>query len=124
MEILSKYDITLRLVKVSRPPGSSKAGVVLFLDLTGEVCDADEILGDIRRTQLFERVELIRPIKDGLIVDEYSFSLLFLRERTVLMRRTSYEILLKRMREEYGTRIEAVLYLAGFKIGYNAFRDL
>ncbi|RLF04985.1 MAG: hypothetical protein DRK00_05530 [Thermoprotei archaeon] len=92
--------------------------------MTGEVCDADEILGDIRRTQLFERVELIRPIKDGLIVDEYSFSLLFLRERTVLMRRTSYEILLKRMREEYGTRIEAVLYLAGFKIGYNAFRDL
>ncbi|RLF01257.1 MAG: hypothetical protein DRK00_11690 [Thermoprotei archaeon] len=64
MEMSSKYDVTLRLVKVSRPPESDKAGVVLFPDLTGEVGDASRILGDIKRTQLFERVELVRPIKD------------------------------------------------------------
>ena len=93
------------------------------MDLTGRIDEAEKILKMLRSVSLFERVELIKPIKDGFITDGYSFPFVFMGERAVVLRRLAYEILLKKMRKKYGTGFEAMLYFVGFKLGYYAYEN-
>ena len=123
MNIISKYDTPFRLIKVYKPSGSDKTRVILFLDITGKMDVAANILMDFKKFSSFERIELIKPIKDGFIVDPYSFPLLFVCEWAVIFRKTTYKTFLMKMREKYGVSFEAILYVTGFEIGHNAYHS-
>ena len=64
-----------------------------------------ELLRRLRTTPFFERVEFVEPVKDGFIVDTYSFPPAFMGERAVLLRKATYNALLRRLRERYGVDV-------------------
>lgn len=73
----------------------------------------------LKNFPIFKRVELIRPVVDGLLIDTCSFPQLLAGERTVVFRRANYEAWIRKMREKYGNAFNAILYHIGFEAGKN-----
>ena len=63
MNIISKYDTPFRLIKVYKPSGSDKTRVILFLDITGKMDVAANILMDFKKFSSFERLNSLNLLR-------------------------------------------------------------
>ncbi len=115
---------SLRFLKVYQPYGSSDFVVIFFLDITGLDVSPESLYESLKNVPIFKKVELIRPVIDGLIIDTYSFPQFLAGDRAVVFRRANYEAWIRKMREKYGDTLNAILYHIGFEAGQNAYKHL
>ena len=115
---------SLRFLKVYQPYGSSDIVVIFFLDITSLDTSPESLYESLKKVPIFKRVELIKPVIDGLIMDTCSFPQFLAEERAVVFRRANYEAWIRKMREKYGDAFNAILYHIGFEAGQNAYKHL
>ncbi len=87
IEKISKYAGTIRFIKIYSFLHSDDIALVFFLDTTGKKVNPYVILADLQSVPVFKSAQLIKPIKEGLIFDTYSFPPLYAGEKAIIFRK-------------------------------------
>lgn len=124
---LKKYGVNIiyTLISISPQNISQKIGVFVC-SFTGLNVKPVSILDEIRGVDGVIDVEIIQPIKKGFIIDDRHFPLFSGGVRAVVFRQFIVEGLLKRLREQYGSAFDIILYHQGFETGrvtYKYFKE-
>ena len=121
VEKMSKYAGTIRFIKIYSYLHCNDIALVFFFDITGKKVDPHAILADLQSVPVFKSVQLIKPIKEGLIFDTYSFPPLYAGEKAIIFHKAMYEAIIKDLREKYGPAFNAILYHIGFQVGHRSY---
>jgi len=117
LKVFAGKKISIVHFKLSRPEPGRRVVASIFVDLTGREREEDVLVRELNAGEFIEEVSVIRPLFDGITIDNVFPYLAMMRERVVIFRGIFYEALLKRMRERVGTGYMAILYHAGLEIG-------
>lgn len=101
--------------------GASHA--VIFIDLADTDVNIDEMLLELRRYPYILDVKLLKPLFNGFIFDTYFFPLKVREERAVIFLRRGYIGLIKKAREQLGLDYELTLFLEGYNLSMEAFKE-
>ena len=115
-----KYADTIRFIKIYSYLHSNDIAFVFFLDTTDKKVNPRAILEDLKAAPEFKSVQLIKPVKEGLIFDTYSFPSLYAGEKAIIFRKPEY-VSYKELRQKYGPAFNAILYHVGFRFGYRSY---
>ncbi|MEM2816192.1 MAG: V4R domain-containing protein [Candidatus Bathyarchaeia archaeon] len=96
--------------------GESIMSGVVFLDSTNMNISVDDLAEKMRSVSGVKSIKIIKPTVEGLIADYMNHRLMLAGERAIIIRRSIYAGISKRMREQFGTAGEAFL----FHLGHNA----
>jgi len=101
-----------------------KSHGVVFVDLTecGEI-SINEMLVELRRYPHILDVKLLKPTFEGLVFDSYFFPLKVGEEREVIFLRRGYRGLIRKAREQIGPTYELTLFLEGYNLSMEAFKE-
>ncbi|MEM2708259.1 MAG: 4-vinyl reductase [Candidatus Methanomethylicia archaeon] len=115
---LKKYRVNIiyALISISPQNIGQKLGVFIC-NFTGLDVKPVNILDEIKNIDGVIDAEIIQPIKKGFIIDDRHFPLFLGGVRTVVFRQFIVEGLLKRLREQYGSAFDIILYHQGFETG-------
>jgi len=124
LAVFADRDVPIVHFKLSRPRPGRPVNTSIFTDLTGKEELENELVKKLRGIGLVRDVVTIRPLFDGVTIDN-TFSLLtILGERVIICRKPVYEAFLKNMREKVGVSYMAILYHMGREIGRSLHREL
>ncbi|MHC1637374.1 MAG: V4R domain-containing protein [Candidatus Nezhaarchaeales archaeon] len=119
--------IPVVFVKMSRPSPGSKTLASIFVDATNKMKAVQDAVERIKTIEFVESVKLIEPSASGFTIDNTPRYLTLVSERTIMLRKTCYEALIKGLRKKFGSGHKAYLYHIGFEIGrssYNWITDI
>ncbi len=91
--------------------------VVAFLDFTNATTDLKDIIEKIRAVENVKYASIIEPVTEGFIADNISLPLVIGKERAVIFESSGFKYLIEKLREQFGSAGETVLYYMGFDIG-------
>ena len=91
--------------------------VIAFLDFTNATTDLKDIIEKIRAVENVKYAGIIEPVMEGFIADNISLPLVIGKERAVIFESSGFKYLIEKLREQFGSAGEAVLYYMGFNVG-------
>ena len=98
---------------------------IIYIDLTDrDDVSVEELVQALRRTPLVTDVKLIRPLFRGFTFDPHIFPLMKNDRRIIVLGRLAYEGFIKQGRRDMGSGFNTVLYIVGFDIGSNIFKEI
>ncbi|MCX8177247.1 MAG: hypothetical protein N3F10_02995 [Candidatus Bathyarchaeota archaeon] len=97
--------------------GENVMSGVVFLDLTNVNLPVEELVERMRSVNGVKSIEILKPTVEGLIADYINHRLMLAEERAIIIRRSIYGGVSKRMREQFGTAGEAFLFHLGHSGG-------
>lgn len=77
----------------------------------------EELVERVRSVNGVKSIEILKPTVEGLIADYINHRLMLSEERAIIIRRSIYGGVSKRMREQFGTAGEAFLFHLGHSGG-------
>lgn len=97
---------------------------VVFVDLSeSEDVNVDEMHLELRRYPYILDVKLLKPLFEGFVFDSHFFPLKVGDERGVIFLKRGYRGLIKKAREQLGPTYELTLYLEGYNLSIEAFKE-
>ena len=123
LDVVAGRNVPVVHLKLSKPKLNLPVELVIFADLTGRKGEEDELAREFRMLEFVDDVKVIRPLFDGLTVDNEFFPLTLAGKRAVILRRDLYEGLLRKLKSRMGTGYAALLYHTGYEIGCTVFDD-
>lgn len=117
LKVFAGKTVSIVHFKLSRPEPGRRVIASIFVDLTDREREEDVLVRELNAREYVEDVSVVRPLFDGITIDNVFPYLAMMRERIVIFRRIFYEAILKKMRERVGTGYMAVLYHVGLEIG-------
>ena len=120
--IFTLRNISILHFKMSRPILGKPIYILLFADIEDER-DIEYIKQELGKIKLIKEVKVVEPISNGFTIDNFFFPLTSMGQRVVILRKSLYEGMIKRLREEFGSGYEAVLYYIGIEMGREFYQD-
>ncbi|MCD6369331.1 MAG: hypothetical protein J7L38_06010 [Thermoproteales archaeon] len=120
----TRLKIPILQLKMSVPHGVGRMlRMIIIADLSNCEEEASRLVSELGKIPMVVDVEYDKPLFDGVAVDARSFPLTLMGERIVITRKVIYKDLFKKGWEKIGSSYGALLYLIGFEIGRDAFRN-
>jgi len=114
----------INILKAIITSNEEGADAIFYCDFTRSKIEEEDLLSKFRKVREVKDIRLIRPIIDGLLIDDIHFPITVSNERYLLFRERSFRMFVKEMRDELGSAAEAFLYYTGKKIGEETWREL
>ena len=96
--------------------------VIVFADFTDNLDKVAGILSSIKALSGVTEAHLIEPIFNGVLIDYYSFPLVFGPGRAIVMPEPVYSSLVKHPVDKFGLGFTAVNYMFGYETGLRSFK--
>ncbi len=120
--ILAKHNISIYNLTSSGYHPRGDRYIIFYADF-GEA-DPEKVASEVLSVNHVSNVELIEPLKPGLVLDSITEELNFFGRRAIIFPEPVYTGLLVRIREELGSAGSAILYHEGLRAGKEAFKQL
>ncbi|RLE62037.1 MAG: hypothetical protein DRJ38_10340, partial [Thermoprotei archaeon] len=123
LEIVASMGFPIVYFILSQPKPSAPITGFLVIDATNKHDKVQELIKKVRKHEDVEKVELMKPLFDNILVNTFYDILCIAGERCIIFRKALYSALIKTVREFFGTGGGALLYHIGTVIGSRAFED-
>ncbi len=97
--------------------------LTVFIDLTGRENLINDLLNEFRVLDYVEKVRTIKPIRNGLAVEDVFFPVTVLGERAIILRKPGIDAFINGLRRELGEAYESILYHIGFELGSEFYKS-
>jgi len=123
INVLTEKGIPILLLKVSVATAGEAFTTILIADLKGKERMVEDIVQRMKRVPYVAEVLYALPIIDGVAVDPFSFPLLMIGKRAVILRQPVYGGMIKEGWTRFGTPYAILLYTVGYGAGLLAYKD-
>ncbi len=120
--VFASRNISILHFKMSRPIPGKPLYFLIFADIKEENL-LNELVKELKKVKYVKEVNVIKPVFNGFTSDTFFFPLTAMNERVIIIRKSLYQGIIKKLREELGSGYEAVLYYMGFEMGKNSYND-
>ncbi|MEM3626988.1 MAG: 4-vinyl reductase [Candidatus Bathyarchaeia archaeon] len=121
-ELADAYRVRILYIQFSMPkPDDKTAKAITFLDFSDSKLSPEEAEKILKKQKFVRLIELIKPLHNKFVSDDYFFPLVMGGSRALIFRKEIYEEIFKGVRNRFGTAGEAFLYYVGFETGKQAY---